>query len=63
MSRLTLYLFGSPRIELDGLPLEVDRRKAIALLIYLALTPQTHSRDAQATLFWPGYDQTNARAN
>ncbi|HXW00622.1 MAG TPA: BTAD domain-containing putative transcriptional regulator, partial [Anaerolineae bacterium] len=63
MSQLALYLLGTSRIELDGVPIEVDRRKAIALLIYLALTHQPQSRDALATLFWPGYDQTYARAN
>jgi hypothetical protein len=62
-SQLALYLLGLPRVELDGVPIQIDRRKALALLIYLALTPQPHSRDALATLFWPGYDQTYARAN
>ena len=62
-SGLALYLLGPPRTELDDAPLEVDRRKAIALLIYLALTPQTHQRDALATLFWPDYDQRSARGN
>jgi predicted ATPase/DNA-binding SARP family transcriptional activator/class 3 adenylate cyclase/regulation of enolase protein 1 (concanavalin A-like superfamily) len=63
MSRLALYLLGPPRLELDGLPIVVDRRKAIALLIYLALLPQPHRRDALATLFWPDYGQVSARAN
>ena len=60
---LALYLLGSPRTELDGVALEVDRRKAIALLIYLALSPQRHRRDALATLLWPDYDQRSARGN
>src|SRR5262245_43350206 len=63
MSQLTLYLLGLPRIELDGLPIQLERRKALARLLYLALDPQAHSRDVLATLFWPGYDQTYARAN
>ncbi|MBI1877002.1 MAG: AAA family ATPase, partial [Chloroflexi bacterium] len=63
MSQLALYLLGLPRIELDDVPIQLDRRKALALLIYLAMNPQPHSRDALATLFWPGYDQTYARAN
>ena len=38
MAKLALYLFGSPRVELDGQPIEITRRKSLALLIYLALT-------------------------
>jgi predicted ATPase/DNA-binding SARP family transcriptional activator/uncharacterized protein HemY len=63
MSQLYMHLLGSPRIELDGSPLVVDRRKAIAILVYLVLTKQAHSRDTLATLFWPDYDQRSARAN
>ena len=37
MSSLTVRLFGSPIIERDGRPQQVDTRKAIALLAYLAL--------------------------
>ena len=62
MSRLALYLLGPPRIERDGHPVDVRRRKAVALLAYLAVTGQGHSRDALATLFWPEHDQSHARA-
>jgi DNA-binding SARP family transcriptional activator len=62
MSRLMLYLLGPPRIEYEGTPIEVDRRKAIALIIYLAMTEESHSRDRLATLFWPNYDQSRARS-
>ena len=62
MSQLALYLFGSPRIELDHQPVTVDTRKAIALLAYLALARQPHSRDSLATLLWPEYDQSHAYA-
>jgi DNA-binding SARP family transcriptional activator len=63
MPQLKLSLLGPPHLELNGAPLPIDRRKTLALLIYLALTPQPHRRDTLATLFWPGYDQTYARAN
>src|SRR5437764_10952184 len=63
MSRLTLSLLGSARVELDGKPVEVDTRKAIALLVYLAVTGQGHRRDTLATLLWPEYDQESARAS
>ncbi|HET7089904.1 MAG TPA: tetratricopeptide repeat protein [Anaerolineae bacterium] len=62
MSRLTLYLFGPPRLELDGAPVAIDRRKALALLVYLAVTRQSHSRESLAALFWPDYDQSRAYA-
>ncbi|MDM8530465.1 ABC transporter substrate-binding protein [Anaerolineales bacterium HSG25] len=63
MSQLKLYLFGSPRLELYGVPHEIERRKAMALLLYLAVTGQPHSRDALATLFWPDFDQRKAKAS
>ena len=46
MSQLTLYLLGPPRLELDGAPVHISRRKAIALLAYLAVSGQPHSRDS-----------------
>ena len=62
MPRLKLHLLGAPRVERDGAPVEVDTRKAIALVAYLAVTGQPHSRDALAALLWPDYDQAHARA-
>lgn len=61
MSELKLFLLGSPRIELHGRPVEVDTRKAIALLAYLAATGGSHHRDTLATLLWPESDQIRAR--
>jgi predicted ATPase/DNA-binding SARP family transcriptional activator len=60
---LSLRLLGPPQIELDGAPVEVDTRKAIALLAYLAVTGQAHSREALAALLWPEYDAERAYAN
>jgi DNA-binding SARP family transcriptional activator len=62
MSGLALWAFGPPRCEHDGTPIVVDTRKAVALLIYLAVEPRPHSRDALAVLLWPEYDQVHARA-
>ncbi|MEJ2556771.1 MAG: BTAD domain-containing putative transcriptional regulator, partial [Anaerolineae bacterium] len=61
MARLALYLLGSPRIERDGEVVELSRRKAVALLAYLAVTGSSHSRDTLATLFWPEQDRSAAR--
>jgi DNA-binding SARP family transcriptional activator len=58
-----LYLFGHPRFEVNGQLIEIPNRKAVALLIYLAVDPGQHSRDSLATLLWPEYNQTRARAN
>ena len=62
MFRTTISLLGAPRIEHDGVPVEVDTRKAVALAAYLAVTKQSHSRDALAGLLWPEYSQSRARA-
>ncbi|MCK4316690.1 MAG: SARP family transcriptional regulator, partial [Anaerolineae bacterium] len=63
MPRLMLYLLGPPRLERDGEPIQVSRRKAVALIAYLAVTGGHHSRDTLATLLWPEYDQSRARAD
>src|SRR5579863_9755855 len=62
MSVLSLFLFGVPRIEIDGTSMSVDTRKAVALIAYLAITRQQYSRDSLATLLWSEYDQSHARA-
>jgi DNA-binding SARP family transcriptional activator len=63
MASLALHLLGTPRIEVDNVPIVINRRKVLALLVYLTLTQRPHRRDYLATLFWPDYDQTSARAN
>ncbi|MBI3243238.1 MAG: AAA family ATPase [Chloroflexi bacterium] len=62
MPRLAFHLLGSPRVELDGAPIEVDTRKATALAVYLAVTGELHSRERLATLFWPDADEAKAHA-
>ncbi len=63
MASLALTLLGFPRVERDAAPVRIERRKALALLIYLAVTRQPQSRDLLAALFWPDYDPHHARAN
>lgn len=63
MLPLKLFLFGPPRLERDGDPVDISLRKALALLVYLAVTSQSHSRDTLATLFWPDDSQSKARGN
>jgi DNA-binding SARP family transcriptional activator/predicted ATPase len=62
MSQLNLFLLGTPRVELAGVPVDLNRRKVLALLLYLTVTRQRHRRDTLATLFWPESDQRTARA-
>jgi predicted ATPase/DNA-binding SARP family transcriptional activator/pimeloyl-ACP methyl ester carboxylesterase len=59
---LKFFLLGPPRIELDETPIDINRRKALALLIYLAVNEKPYSRDALATLFYPDHTQQRARA-
>jgi DNA-binding SARP family transcriptional activator len=61
MAALTLFLFGAPRLEREGAVVKIPRRKALALLAYLAATGQSHARDTLATLFWPDHSQSEAR--
>ncbi len=61
MSGLCMYFLGAPRIELDGSVINVDTRKAIALMAYLAMADRSVGRDTLAALLWPDYDQSHAR--
>ena len=60
---LKLFLFGAPRLVYNGDPIKISLHKALALLIYLSVTRQAHTRDALAALLWPENDQSSARAN
>jgi serine/threonine protein kinase/DNA-binding SARP family transcriptional activator len=62
MAQLQLFVLGQPRLERDGRPIELNLRKALALLLYLAVSGLPHSRDALATLLWPESDQREGRA-
>jgi predicted ATPase/DNA-binding SARP family transcriptional activator len=68
MSAVRLCLLGPPRLERDGKPVELDTRKTVALVAYLAMTGQkpggeTHTREALATLLWPEMEPQRGRAN
>lgn len=57
---LELELLGPPVLTVDGRPIVVDTRKAIALLAYLAVSGQAHRREALAALLWPDADTARA---
>jgi DNA-binding SARP family transcriptional activator len=61
MAQLRLYAFGPPRLECDARPVDLGLRKGLALIVYLAVTAQPHSRDHLAALLWPESDQREAR--
>lgn len=62
MAKLVLTLFGPPTVTRDRQPIHIGRRKALALLAYLAVNQRTQSRAHLATLLWPLYDEAGARA-
>ncbi|MCB9157104.1 MAG: tetratricopeptide repeat protein [Caldilineaceae bacterium] len=62
MTSLSIRLLGPPAILLENEPVHIGRRKALALMAYLALNPQPQSRAALAELLWPAYDAASARA-
>ena len=62
MAGLEIEVLGSPVVRADGVPVEVDTRKATALLVYLAVTGHPQSRDRLTGLLWPDYEQEKARA-
>ena len=55
------YSFGPPRIEQAGELLPLKLQKALALLTYLIVTGQPHTRDALSTMLWPEHDQGAGR--
>jgi DNA-binding SARP family transcriptional activator len=63
MAKLTGLLLGPPHFECERKPIEIGRRKGMALLAYLAMTRQRHHRDELATLLWPASSQSRARGN
>ncbi len=52
-ARLDIRVLGPVQVAVDGAPLVVDTRKAVALLAYLAVTGRPASREALAALLWP----------
>jgi DNA-binding SARP family transcriptional activator len=60
---LKLLFLGSPLIEKDGKPVYLQRRKTLALLVYLAMAGEHHHRNTLATMLWPNHSQKESRAN
>jgi oligopeptide transport system substrate-binding protein len=62
MTGLKLSFLGAAHIVHNGEPLELDTRKNIALLAYLGVTAESHTREALITLLWPELEPSRARA-
>ncbi len=59
---LEIQLLGPPLVRVDGQPLQVDTRKAVALLAYLVVEGEV-LRDSAAAMFWGGSTDERARAS
>ncbi len=61
---LQISLLGSPQVLLDNRPISgFATAKTQALLFYLAVTAQPHSRDTLANLFWGDSTEQKAKKN
>lgn len=58
-----LHSLGALRLERQGETFTPTRRKARALLLFLALNSRPHSRESLANWFWPDLDERNGRTS
>lgn len=63
MPALELALLGRPQLMLNGQSLDITSHKAQALLYYLVMSRQSHSRQSLAGLLWTDLDEAAARRN
>ncbi|QPC83679.1 hypothetical protein G4Y79_04665 [Phototrophicus methaneseepsis] len=59
---IQIFLFGAPQIKQGGDTLHINRRKAMALLAYLAIAESPVSRTALAVLLSPDLDSARSNA-
>src|SRR5712691_9334353 len=62
MSQLQLLLLGTPVVKHSERTLTFSTRKALALLVYLAVEGGTHPRKTLSEAFWPELDAEHGRA-
>ena len=53
MASLIIRLLGSPEVTVGQQPISFRTRKVLALLVYLVVEGETHSREALMALLWP----------
>lgn len=60
--KLEIRLLGPPRVLASGQILPLRRRKALALIAFLASSRTPHTRELLAAMFWPDADRDSAHA-
>jgi predicted ATPase/DNA-binding SARP family transcriptional activator len=60
MTYLKIHLLGPPLVHQEERRINIQRRKAQALLYYLALSREPQPRERLAALLWPEHDQQAA---
>lgn len=63
MGHLNLAFLGTPQVRHNGQVLTFRTRKALGLLIYLAVAGGIHPREKLTALFWPDSDEEQGRAS
>ncbi len=63
MADFSLICLGRPTLVIDGIPVKLEMRKSLALLIYLRMVGRDCGREFLQALFWPEFDQKRAQAN
>jgi DNA-binding SARP family transcriptional activator len=63
MTHLDVRLFGFPQIFQHNTAVHIERRKALALLAFLAVTGYPQSRETLSTLLWPEHPPEFAYAD
>ncbi len=58
---LTIRVLGPLEVVVDGSPIVVDTRKALAILTLLAVEERPFARDELAAMLWPDADDESAR--
>lgn len=58
---LEIRVLGPLEVLVDGAPLVVDTRKALAILVLLAVDARPYAREELAAMLWPEADNESAR--
>ena len=62
-NRIYIELLGSPQIVMDGVPINIPRKRVRAMLYYLAERNTPVSRSTVADILWPDMDAVSASQN
>ncbi len=62
MEPTALFLFGTPRLTHNQIPIHIGRKRAMGLLAYLAVNDHPLTRDHLVAFFWPEHAPDQAYA-